>query len=69
MEGKKWNVFKIHEQLVSHPQKHVDQARFTLIIVMDRQFLPIPASNTTSERVFSFSGLTLSLYLMVRYGR
>jgi hypothetical protein len=29
-------------------------------IVMDRQFLTIPAASATNERVFSFAGLTLS---------
>jgi hypothetical protein len=31
-----------------------------LVLLMDRQFLSIPPSGVTSERVFSFTGLTLS---------
>ena len=33
---------------------------FPRIDVMARQFLDIPAASATSERVFSFAGLTLS---------
>jgi hypothetical protein len=38
----------------------VGQTRFPRITVMDRQFLTIPVDSTTGERVFSFTGLTLS---------
>ncbi len=34
--------------------------RFPCIVVMTRQFLVIPTSSVTAERVFSFAGLTLS---------
>ena len=40
--------------------RDVGQARFPHIAVMTRQFLTIPASSATAERVFSFTGLTLS---------
>ncbi len=40
--------------------RDVGQARFPRIAVMTRQFLTIPASSVTVERVFSFTGLTLS---------
>jgi hypothetical protein len=40
--------------------RDVGQARFPQITVMDRQFLSIPEASGTGERVFSFSGLTLS---------
>ena len=40
--------------------RDVGQARFPRIAVMTRQFLGIPAASVTAERVFSFSGLTLS---------
>ena len=40
--------------------RDVGQARFPHITVMDRQFLTIPVSSVTVERVFSFTGLTLS---------
>ena len=40
--------------------RDVGQARFPRIVVMVRQFLPIPVSSVTTERVFSFAGLTLS---------
>ncbi len=40
--------------------RDVGQARFPHIAVMDRQFLTIPATSATVERVFSFAGLTLS---------
>jgi hypothetical protein len=40
--------------------RDVGQARFPRIAVMARQFLTIPVSSVTSERVFSFGGLTLS---------
>ena len=40
--------------------RDVGQARFPRIPVMTRQFLAIPASSATAERVFSFAGLTLS---------
>ena len=40
--------------------RDVGQARFPRITVMARQFLTIPASSATVERVFSFAGLTLS---------
>jgi len=40
--------------------RDVGQARFPRIAVMARQFLAIPASSATAERVFSFAGLTLS---------
>jgi len=40
--------------------RDVGQAQFPRIAVMARQFLAIPASSATSERVFSFAGLTLS---------
>ncbi len=38
----------------------VGQARFPRIAVMTRQFLSIPSASGTTERVFSFAGLTLS---------
>ena len=40
--------------------RDVGQSRFPRISVMTRQFLAIPAVSVTSERVFSFAGLTLS---------
>ncbi len=40
--------------------RDVGQARFPHITVMGRQFLTIPESSTTTERVLSFAGLTLS---------
>ena len=40
--------------------RDVGQARFPHIAVMTRQFLTIPAASATVERVFSFTGLTLS---------
>ena len=40
--------------------RDVGQARFPRITVMSRQFLGIPVTSTTTERVFSFAGLTLS---------
>ena len=40
--------------------RDVGQARFPRITVMARQFLTIPASSATAERVFSFAGLMLS---------
>ena len=40
--------------------RDVGQARFPHIAVMTRQFLVIPESSATTERVFSFAGLTLS---------
>ena len=40
--------------------RDVGQARFPRIAVMVRQFLAIPAASVTAERVFSFTGLTLS---------
>ncbi len=40
--------------------RDVGQARFLRISVMTRQFLPIPVTSATTERVFSFAGLTLS---------
>jgi hypothetical protein len=40
--------------------RDVGQARFPRITVMPRQFLTIPVSSTTAERVFSFTGLTFS---------
>ena len=40
--------------------RDVGQVRFPGIVVMSRQFLTIPASSVTVERVFSFTGLTLS---------
>ena len=40
--------------------RDVGQARFPHITVMSRQFLAIPASSATAERVLSFAGLTLS---------
>jgi hypothetical protein len=40
--------------------RDVGQARFPHIAVMTRQILTIPESSTTVERVFSFTGLTLS---------
>jgi hypothetical protein len=40
--------------------RDVGQARFPHITVMVRQFLVIPSASATSERVFSFAGLTLS---------
>ena len=36
------------------------KARFPRIVVMTRQFLSIPVTSATGERVFSFAGLTLS---------
>ena len=38
----------------------VGQARFPRITVVSRQFLTIPVDSATTERVFSFAGLTLS---------
>jgi hypothetical protein len=40
--------------------RDVGQARFPHIAVMARQFLTIPVTSATTERVFSFAGLTLS---------
>ena len=40
--------------------RDVGQVRFPRISVMTRQFLSIPATSTTDERVFSFTGLTIS---------
>ena len=40
--------------------RDVGQARFPRIAVIDRQFLTIPVTSATAERVFSFAGLTLS---------
>ena len=40
--------------------RDVGQDRFPRITVMTRQFLAIPAASATAERVFSFTGLTLS---------
>ena len=40
--------------------RDVGQARFPHIAVMARQFLSIPVDSATTERVFSFPGLTLS---------
>ena len=40
--------------------RDVGQARFPRIAVMTRQFLASPAASVTSEREFSFAGLTLS---------
>ena len=40
--------------------RDVGQDRFPRISVMTRQFLTIPVTSVTVERVFSFSGLTLS---------
>ena len=40
--------------------RDVGQARFPRITVMARQFLAIPASSATAERVFSFAGLRAS---------
>ena len=40
--------------------RDVGRARFPRIVVMTRQFLAISAASETTERVFSFSGLTLS---------
>ena len=40
--------------------RDVGQDRFPRITVMTRQFLGIPVSSVTGERVFSFAGLTLS---------
>jgi hypothetical protein len=40
--------------------RDVGRARFPNIAVMTRQFLTIPESSATVERVFSFTGLTLS---------
>ena len=40
--------------------RDIGQARFPHITVMTRQFLTIPVTSATIERVFSFTGLTLS---------
>ena len=40
--------------------RDVGLARFPRIAAMSRQFLDIPVSSSTAERVFSFGGLTLS---------
>ena len=40
--------------------RDVGRARFPHIAVMTRRFLAIPAAGATTERVFSFAGLTLS---------
>jgi hypothetical protein len=40
--------------------RDVGQSRFPRIVVMTRQFLTIPVVSATVERVFSFTGLTLS---------
>ena len=40
--------------------RDVGQARFPHITVMTRQVLTIPTDSATAERVFSFTGLTLS---------
>ena len=40
--------------------RDVGQTRFPRIVVMTCQFLTIPAASATTERVFSFAGLTLS---------
>jgi hypothetical protein len=37
--------------------RDVGQARFPHIVVMARQFLDIPVTSSTTERVFSFVGL------------
>ena len=47
-------------RLVISREWYTLQARFPRIAVMARQFLAIPASSATAERVFSFAGLTLS---------
>ena len=43
--------------------RDVGQVRFPRITVMTRQFMTIPvdSATTVSERVFSFTGLTLSV--------
>jgi hypothetical protein len=40
--------------------RDVGRARFPRVAVMTRQFLTIPEASATTERVFSFAGLTLS---------
>ena len=40
--------------------RDVGRARFPHIVVMTRQFLDIPTTSATGERVFSFTGLTFS---------
>ena len=40
--------------------RDVGQTRFPRIAVMTRQFLTFPEASVTVERVFSFTGLTLS---------
>jgi hypothetical protein len=51
--------------------RDVGRSRFPRIAVMTRQFLAIPAASATTERVFSFAGLTsqtsANLCLKVRY--
>ena len=46
--------------------RDVGQARFPHIVVMTRQFLPIPAASATAERVFSFAGLTTCTNLCLK---
>ncbi len=40
--------------------RDVGQVRFPCIVFMPRQFLVVPVTSATAERVFSFPGLTLS---------
>ena len=40
--------------------RDVGQARFPRVVVLARQFLTIPEDSATVERVFCFTGLTLS---------
>jgi ABC-type antimicrobial peptide transport system permease subunit len=46
--------------------RDVGQARCPRIPVMTRQFLDIPTASVTTERVFGFTGLTLSVLLKSR---
>ncbi len=46
--------------------RDVGKARFPHITVMTRQFLSIPPTSATAERVFGFAGLTTCTNLCVK---